>query len=159
VLLPLLAVAMRALINMMAPPGSWQLFMDEVRRYLVGELGMVEDDTLDTVLTVQRVLLLAGGSTFPLDVALKHDYAEWHRQVLDAREAGHRDDWEQVVPPLRTFGPATFTVDDPEDICRRAVGGNLVALTFSYGNTELDSPVARPTIATRAERAEAPTTL
>ena len=146
---PTLSLNTRVIPTMMVPPISWRTFAEEVRTYLVEMLGLPDDDTLDTIITVQHSLLPAAGRQFPDVLELRHDYAAWHRQVLEAREGGHRDDWEHVVPRLSTFGPAQFAVDDPEDVCHNSVGQHMVTLSLTFASFELRSPVARPRIKMR----------
>jgi radical SAM superfamily enzyme YgiQ (UPF0313 family) len=146
---PALALVTRVVPALMVPPVSWQLFMDEVRAYLVDVVGIPSSDALDTVLAVQHSLLPAAGRAFPQLLALPHDYATWHRQVLEAREAGHRHDWQDIVPRLTELPPAPFSVDDPEDVCHFSVGQHMVTLSLTFASFELRSPVARPRIKMR----------
>jgi radical SAM superfamily enzyme YgiQ (UPF0313 family) len=146
---PALALTTRVVPTMMVPPVSWKIFMDEVRSYLVDVLGLPDDDALDTVMAVQHSLLPAAGRRFPTELDIPHDFATWHRHVMETREDGHRPDWEQVVPHLRDLGPATFSVDDPEDVCHFSVGQHMVTLSLTFASFELRSPVARPRIKMR----------
>ena len=146
---PLLSVALRALPDVMVPPLSWRLFIDELHDFIVEEMGVADDSALSTALAVQHALLPSGGRTFPEVLTLDHDFAAWHAQLVDAREADRRADWETVVPPLRSFGPATFVVDDPENICVEAMGQPVSVLSFRFASWELGSPVARPRMAIR----------
>ncbi|MFN8641716.1 MAG: hypothetical protein U0802_08690 [Candidatus Binatia bacterium] len=100
---------------------SWQSFVDELRAYVTSRLGVANGSALDTVLRVQHALMPARGRTFPLRLALAHDFAAWHAQLLAAEDAGHID-WPAHVPPLANFAPATFIVDDPRAVCARGIG-------------------------------------
>jgi hypothetical protein len=124
----------------MAVPVSWQLLMDEVRTYLVEQLGMPDDSALASALAAQHALLPAPGRTFPVTVELAHDVGAWHEQAMEAKASG--EDWTEVVPRLGTFGPAPFTVDDPDHISDHATGYFLEASWLDMW--ELESPVARP---------------
>lgn len=137
---PFLALGLLAVPDAMAPPVSWGLFVAELRRFLIADLGVSDRSDLDTVLAVQHALLPAAGRSFPLVLELEHDYVAWHAAVLDAKDAGHVHDWEPHVEPLASFPPATMSVDDPRHLCRNlGVGSALDA----YLDWELDSPVAR----------------
>jgi hypothetical protein len=127
----------------MVPPVSWTYFLDEIRRRLVGIDGVAEDSALDTVLRVQHALLPARHRTFPVTVELEHDYVTWRRSMLEARDRGHRDDWPEVVEPLRSLGPGVLTVDDPHQICTTALDGSLAAIVHE-SSWDFDSPVSRP---------------
>ena len=70
------------------------------------------------------------------------DYPAWHAAVLDAKACGHLDDWHQVVPPLSSFGPGRFVVDDPHRICSEAIGRHINSGVWSLW--EFDSPISRP---------------
>jgi hypothetical protein len=137
---PLLDFAFRVLPFVGTAPVSWRLFVDEVRTYLTGELGIADDSALSTVLAVQHALLPAAGRVFPMTVDLDHDFAAWSRAIVDTKDSGIAD-WTSQVPRLVDLGPATFTVDDPHQVCRFAIGykidDNLAAAW------ELDSPVSR----------------
>jgi hypothetical protein len=138
---PHLALVLLAVPDVMVPPVSWAPFIDEVRRFLVGSLGMEADSALETVLTVQHALLPTTGRMFPATEQLAHDLAAWHGAIMAAKDQGHLHDWPDHVPRLRTFGPAAFTVDDPRDVCGISLGfGSAID---AYMDWELRSPVGR----------------
>jgi hypothetical protein len=120
---------------------SWAPFLAEVRRYLVGTLGLANGSALDAVLVAQHALLPTGGRTFPATVELDHDVAAWHRSIMDAKDRGHLHDWPDHVDRLASFGPAPFTVDDPRDVC--GVGLGFGTAIDAYMDWELQSPVSR----------------
>jgi radical SAM superfamily enzyme YgiQ (UPF0313 family) len=128
----------------MAPPGSWGLFVSEVRRYVTQVLGIAGSSALETALEVQLGHLPAVDRTFPVVLSLAHDYVAWQDAMLDAREAGHRDDWESIVPPLADFPPAELKISDPNGICRTDVGKPMGVLGFALRSWELESRAARP---------------
>ncbi len=135
----------------MAPPGSWGLFIEEVRRYLVNNLGMPDNSGLRTTLAVQHAHLPAPGRQFPDVVKLEHDYMAWQDALLTSREEGHRDDWQNHIPRLSEFGPATLTIDDPDEVCRRDIGYHKNVLDMNLRSWELVSPVARPRLGAAAK--------
>ena len=141
---PFLTGALRVVPLIMSPPGSWALFLEEVEHYLIGRLGMQNDDALRTVIAVQRAHLPAPDRSFPEILALPYDFAAWYKAVLAEREDGHRDDWETVVPSLRDYPPGELVVDDPHHICRVAIGKPMGLLAMALQNWELQSPVSRP---------------
>src|SRR5690606_28874164 len=144
---PALGYLLDGMAHLMVPPVSWQLCIDELRDYLVARTGVADDDALATALTVQHALLPAPGRTFPDERLLAHDFAAWHRAIIDAIEEGRGHEWEAVVPPLRSFGPAPFVIDDPERTCDNALGESMFLLTFNFSSWELESAVARPRLA------------
>ena len=139
---PWLWVSLELLPRFMAAPGSWRLLLGDVRRYLVDELGVADDDALDTAIDVQHALLPDHSRRFPDEVGLAHDYGAWWRDVAAAKAAGHLHDWPDHVRALRTYGPSTFRVDDPGLAATRALGGRFHAYGMGL-NWEMDSPVAR----------------
>ena len=141
---PLIRTVLDVLETFMAPPASWGLFIAEVHDYLTTRLGIADDSALQTALEVQRAHLPAPDRTFPHTIDLPHDFVSWQDGVLAAREGGHRDDWELVVPRLGSFPPSSLTISDPNDICHADVGKPMGALAFALRSWELDSPVARP---------------
>ncbi len=143
---PVIASSLRTLEGYMGPPGSWGLFMEEVRRYLVERMGMPEDSGLRTTLAVQLAHLPAAGRKFPIVLQLEHDYAAWWENHLTVREEGHRTDWEKHIPRLSEYGPGTLTIDDPNEICHREIGKPLFLLLHNLRTWEFDSPVARPRV-------------
>ncbi|NND69163.1 MAG: B12-binding domain-containing radical SAM protein [Halioglobus sp.] len=140
---PVLAGALRTMKDCMAPPGSWSFYVDEVKDYVVSKIGLPDDSCLRTVLAVQLAHLPAADRVFPHKLELEHDFTAWWRAMLDAREDGHREDWEKHVPRLREYGPAELTITDPNKICVLEVGKALSALDYNLRTWELDSPVAR----------------
>jgi len=129
-------------MNYMVPPVSWRSFVDEIRDYLLSEIGISESSALDCVLAVQHALLPSRDRRFPYRVTLEHDYAAWHQEMLAAKQNGGGADWASVVPRLRTFGPGEFVVEDPQAVCEFGFGMSLVFDADS--DWELGSPVARP---------------
>jgi hypothetical protein len=122
------------------PPVSWQYFVDELRDYVTTRLGMGRDSALETVLRVQHALLPARGRRFPMHLELAHDLTAWHGRMLAAKDAGIVD-WRPHVPPLATFPPARFRVEDPRAVCTRGIGYRIEE--FFHGDWELESPVSR----------------
>ena len=129
-------------VHTMVPPVSWRLFVDEVGDFVHTRFRVANDSALRTVLDVQHALLPARDREFPFMVELDHDYAAWHQALLDVKRGGHTIDWRDDVPRLSSFGPATFAVDDPQDVSRLGVGMSLFYDTDA--DWELQSPVARP---------------
>jgi hypothetical protein len=139
---PFTAVVLRVLPHAMVPPVSWRFFLDEIRRWLVDVEGIADDGALDTVLLVQHNLLPARERTFPIEVALSHDYVSWRQQLLEVRDIDHAG-WPERLPPLRTFGPGSISIDDPHRICSTALDGALTAIVHE-SSWDFDSPVSRP---------------
>ncbi len=141
---PSIVTVLRLLEGFMAPPGSWGLFIDEVGRYLISDLGVTDDSALRTVLLVQLGQLPAADREFPLVLHLPHDFVAWQEHMFLAREDGHRADWERVVPALRTFPEGELAIADPNNICRTDVGKPMGMLGLALRSWELDSMAARP---------------
>jgi radical SAM superfamily enzyme YgiQ (UPF0313 family) len=132
--------------SMMAAPYSWALVLDDLRRFIVSEFGLADDTALGSVLRTQQALLPAHGRAFPESVAVRHDVVEWHKAILTAKGLGHRTDWPDFVPRLAEFGPAEFTVDDPDHVTDTSLGLNR-ELNVVGVNWELDSPLSRARVA------------
>ena len=141
---PVISKTLKTLEGYMAPPGSWSLFIAEIGRYLVEVLELADDSALRTALAVQHAHLPAPDRKFPAALELEHDYAAWQDLLLIAREEGHRDDWQDHVPRLCEFGPATLVIEDPSEVCQRDIGKAKVVLDLHLHTWELESPVARP---------------
>ena len=137
---PLTSIVLEVVTELMVPPVSWSLFLDEVREHLVNRLGLADTSALDTAITVQRMTIPDPSASYPLSAELAHDIAAWQRQVIDRKAIDH-DAWVDAVPHLSSFGPATFTVDDPSGLARRAVGFRV--LDEYMANWELEAPIAR----------------
>ena len=131
--------------SMMTAPYSWAVVMDDLRRFLISEIGVTDGSALEAVLRAQRALLPAHGRQFPEVVALDHDVVAWNRAMLAAKGHGHRTDWPDVVPPLSEHGPGELIVDDPDHIVNTSIGLNR-ELTVVGVNWELDSPLSRARI-------------
>ncbi len=140
---PALDFVVESASDVMAPPVSWGLFVDEVHRLLVDELGMADDSALRTVLRAQHALLPAPDRDFPLDLELDHDYAAWHAAMLDAK-AAVGPDWTEKVPRLVTYPAGRLVVDDPHHVSTQGLGYNIEQGWLD--TWDLDSSVARPTL-------------
>jgi hypothetical protein len=64
--------------------------------------------------------------------------------MIETKDGGHHHTWFEHVAPLRSFGPATFTVDDPDGVSVYALGQDVSSYAFGL-SWEMDSPVNRPT--------------
>jgi radical SAM superfamily enzyme YgiQ (UPF0313 family) len=132
--------------SLMVPPVSWRLFIDEVRTYLLDEVGMTDDSALQTAVDVQLALLPSRNRAFPDVLELSHDFGAWHAQMIEAKDEGHLADWPDVVPRLGDMPPAHFPIDDPNQVCVMNIGYHVEG--DIYSDWELRSPVARSMPAT-----------
>ena len=123
------------------PPVTWHYFIEEVHQFIVTTMNLPDNAALDTVLKVQHALLPARGRHFPIELQLAHDYGAWHAAIVNSKDNGNHRDWPRHVPPLSSFGPATFLIEDPNDVCRQGVGYQIEE-AFN-GDWELESPVRR----------------
>ena len=139
---PLINFALNALHRYMVPPVSWSAWLDEVRRFLVQEVGIIDDDALDTVIAVQHALLPDRERQFPLTVELPHDYVAWHASMIESKQSGHLDDWTLHIRPLRELPPGTLTIEDNRQVCRYEMGRH--AEINPWDAWDLDSPISRP---------------
>ncbi len=139
---PLVAALIKMMSNNLAPPASWQLFLEEVKQFVVTELGIEPGSALDTVFEVQLGHLPAPARVMPQTLHLAHDYVAWHDAMLTARSE-HRDDWDQYTPRLATFPPGEIKISDPGDVCGTMVGKSIVVMAWSILGWDMDSPVSR----------------
>jgi len=127
---------------LMVPPVNWGWFLADLQRFFVEKLGIANDAALDSALRAQHAMIPAPERRFPETIELPCDYAAWHADMLVAKESGHLHDWFKVVAPLRSYGPGTLTVTDPNNICYQALGRNFNSGVWSIW--ELASEIARP---------------
>lgn len=99
-------------------------FYAAVGRFVVGRYGIPEDTALATALRANRAVIPDPSRTYPLEVALPHDFAAWYR--------------ERGARPLTGFGPGVLTVTDPEGRTRDE-GGALTQNTIREQTWELPS--------------------
>jgi radical SAM superfamily enzyme YgiQ (UPF0313 family) len=144
---PLIQILTTLVPHTMEPPVSWGLVLDEVRRFLVSEIGVADDSALETAIRVQLALLPSHDRTLPETIELRHDYASWFRDMLAIKETPRRSEWTNIVPRLQEYEPASFTVDDPGEVARAAIGCNIELHGFGL-NWELQSPIRRSFVAT-----------
>jgi len=136
--LPLVTWAMHDM-QFVVPPLSWRQFLDEIEGYLVHDLGIAPSSGMRTALQVQYLLIPDARRSFPAIAELPHDYAAWYAEIRAAHRA--RTPWWEVVPPLESFGPATFEVSGSEATNAALHGTDL--LTDFAKFYELESPVMR----------------
>jgi len=72
---------------------------------------------------------------------LAHDYVAWHAALLDAKHAGHLDDWNLHIAALRDFGPGRLSVSDPRHVCQTRMGKQVDI--NPWDTWDLDAPVCR----------------
>jgi len=122
---PTVAFALSHLRKLLVPPVSWRLFNDEVRTFVVEQYGVPDDAAMTSAFRVQHALQPSRGRTFPMSIHLPHDYATWHHHMMEQKREGSAETWTERVAPLRTYPPADFAVDDPQDVCNRGLGAHL----------------------------------
>lgn len=149
---PTMLFTFDSLYDFMVPPGSWRLFIDEVHDYLVTMMGIPDDSALKTVLQVQHALLPGRDRSYPYTVELEHDFCAWQRSIVAAKQAGWQTDWTPNVKPLSSYGPATFTVSDPQELGTLGMGTPIEAEgDFDW---EMESPISRTLRYRRSAEAE-----
>ena len=122
-------------------PGQLELFLDDVRRYLIEVEGWPTTRPRTPSSTCSTPCCPAARREFPLR-STYHDYAAWHAAVIETKQSGHLSDWPTVAPALRSFGPGTFTVDDSRKVCTYEMGRH--AEINPWDAWDLDSVVSRP---------------
>jgi hypothetical protein len=120
---PLVAWVLDTLSDVSAVPFDWLDFYAEVRRFLLEVVGVQPSSALETVLTVQRLVMPDRGRSFPEVHRLDHDYVTWFQAMTQAKEAG--GSWTDLVDPLGSYGPADLELDDPDDVCGLRIGAVL----------------------------------
>jgi hypothetical protein len=138
---PAMALVANTTQHFMAPPVSWQFFIDELRHYVIDELGVTGNSALDTALAVQAAVLPSASRRYPDSLDLAHDWAAWWTEVMAQKRTGDPD-WHPVVPRLDTFPPATFVVDDPFGIITQRLGAPFQMHALGL-NWELKTPTTR----------------
>ncbi len=123
------------------PPLSWSHYYSEVVRFLVDEHGVPDGSEVRTLEAVHLLLTPDRDRTFPESIDLAHDVGSWFRGIRAAKEVDPLT-WAVTAAPLGSFGPARFTVDDPDATSAKVVGrGTLYDMEKLTG--ELSSPLAR----------------
>jgi radical SAM superfamily enzyme YgiQ (UPF0313 family) len=143
---PAMAFVFESGPSLMVAPASWQLFMNEVRTYLTEEIGLPDDDALESVIQVQLGLLPSRNRQFPEVLELPCDFGAWHAAMIAAKDDGHTGDWPAFTPRLRDMPPGHFPIDDPNQVCILNMGYHVEG--DIYSDWELRSPVARSMPAT-----------
>lgn len=143
---PAMAFVFEAGPSLMVAPASWQLFVNEVRTYLIEVLGLPDDDALESVMQVQLGLLPSRSRQFPETLELPCDFGAWHAAMIAAKDEGHIGDWPSFTPRLRDMPSGRFPIDDPNQVCTMNMGYHVEG--DIYSDWELRSPVARSMPAT-----------
>ncbi|MFT5335942.1 MAG: hypothetical protein ACI9GB_003865, partial [Halioglobus sp.] len=139
---PILNTLVNVVEDLMAPPFSWALMIEELRRYLITELGVPDNSALDTIMLAQHALLPAFGRNYPATLELQHDVVEWHNQMLAAKAAGHWRDWHTVIPSLSEFSAGRMVVNDVDGWVTSILGGDL-KMSSAGVNWDMDSGIGR----------------
>ena len=140
---PTINFVLNNLGELMIPPGSWRIFIDEIRSYLVNELSIPADDALETVLQVQHALLPSRERVFPHEIQISKNYTEWYKSMIESKQLSWKDDWTSAVNPLRTFSQSvSFIVEDPQQLTSLGFGTPFDG--DPDADWEFESPVARP---------------
>ena len=89
-------------------PGGWRRFYTEVAEFLAASYGLERDSALDTVLTVNEMVMPDEARDYPLQRELKHDFASYFN--------AHNRLGITEVRPLSSYPPGQFSVADPNNI-------------------------------------------
>ncbi|TVQ34263.1 MAG: radical SAM protein [Wenzhouxiangella sp.] len=89
-------------------PGGWRRFYDEIAQFLAARYGLQRDSALDTVLTVNELVMPDEARDYPLGRELRHDFVSYFRTH---NRLGVTD-----IKALSSYGPGRFTVSDPNNI-------------------------------------------
>jgi radical SAM superfamily enzyme YgiQ (UPF0313 family) len=146
---PLLSFVQRSFDVVTTTPFGWTSFLDELRRFVIDELGVADSSALTAVLAVQRSLMPDWGRALPETISIPHDYEAYYRDATASlRRSGIPDG-----PPaaLETYAPGEFTVrDDPDGLCQRPSPPHEWARSEAHVSTfwtsehwELDSSLLR----------------
>jgi hypothetical protein len=147
---PLLNWVLRYFDYYQTRPFGWRSFYDEVRRFLVDELGIPLSSALDDVLQLQAFLMPAPGRQLPATIGLHHDYVAYVKDnTASLWSSGHS---EPIKQPLADYPSATVTVlSDPMGYCNRvedrSVDPRNETMTDAFwmaGHFELDWPLVAP---------------
>ena len=152
---PMLNILVNYGHDLMAAPYSWALVYAELRKFLIKECGLADDSGLDAVLTVQHAIMPTHGRQFPYVVELPHDVVAWHTQILAAKAAGHWGDWQSIVPPLESFGPKRFDVNDVNGSATNLLGCSTI-MAAAGANWDMDSGIERVKLEVVRNHAELP---
>jgi radical SAM superfamily enzyme YgiQ (UPF0313 family) len=144
---PLLNFVLRYFELYPVPPFGWRAFYDEMRRFVVNELGIELSEALETVLELQTFLMPEYGREFPDTLLLEHDYYTYFEEATASLwttgAAG------EPPRPLSDYGPALFTAwGDPLDLCQGGMelypdsrNTRIVRVFWIRGHLELDTPL------------------
>lgn len=98
------------------PAVGWGPFYDEVWRYIVEDLEVVDTAGWETVRAVQMALMPEPGRRFPVTVRLAHDYVAYYRDATAELFASGRATLPSA--PLRSWAPGSLVVSgDPLGLC------------------------------------------
>ena len=128
--------------SLMVPPVSWRLFIDEVRAYLIEELGLPADAALETVLAVQHGLLPGAEPVLPLRARAGprlRRLARGHHRCQGRRSTARTG--RRSCRGCATSRRASSSIDDPKQVCTLNIGSSVDG--DAYSDWELRSPVAR----------------
>jgi hypothetical protein len=130
---PAISWVIRQFIAEKCIPGGWKQFFDEIGAFVVERYGIRRDSALDVVLLVNESVMPDDARSYPLTVALAHDFVRYF--------ADHNRKRAAAVRPLRSYPAGALTVADPD-------GMALIDFEYQQYDThqffwELHSPVSR----------------
>ena len=126
----------------MATPVSWSFLFEELRQYVVSELGLPDDSALRTILAAQVALLPSVDRVLPERHRFEHDVVAWHQAMLVAKGEDPGGNWPSAVPRLSEFGPGELVVDDPRGVVQNSLGIPINAGSAGF-HWEYDTPLVR----------------
>lgn len=127
---------------LMAPLYSWALFYAEVREFVIEELGLAADSSLNAVIQTQHAIMPAHGRQYPHEIELAHDVVAWNQEVINAKSQGSRSEWQNHVPRLAEFAPGQLKVNDVNGSVAKTIGCSL-EINSNGVNWDMDSGLAR----------------
>jgi radical SAM superfamily enzyme YgiQ (UPF0313 family) len=130
---PAISWVIRQFIAEKCIPGGWKQFFDEIGAFVAERYGIQRDSAFDVVLLVNESVMPDDARSYPLTVALAHDFVRYF--------ADHNRQRAAAVRPLRSYPAGVLTVADPD---------GMAHIDFEYQQYdthqffwELHSPVSR----------------
>jgi hypothetical protein len=103
---PRMAFAIRYFETDKSIPTGWDAFYRELKDYLLEHYDIIDDSALATVLTVNQAVMPDESVSYPLSVALEHDFKTYFSHNQSAKS-------EQLTK-LAQLEPGTIEVSDPD---------------------------------------------
>ena len=106
---------------------DWTFFHHEIMDFVLSSYGIVPDAAMNTILSVQAILMPRGGRILPETLQVQHDITAYFQELSSLRSLSQIGQNRK----LPEYSPGTLEVSDPGGLCQGVLNEKYMYDTHS----------------------------